>query len=829
MLKRVLEAARRARDSVVLPTDDEVTALRKTMMLQVTFLCAVAGLVATVANTHYLAQVSGYAVVWHVVLSIGSFCYIFFKKSATHTELQFILGGYLSTVILLDLNCMVYYDARAWPLVVLVLDMVLVCRMHDYVTFMHVGIMVIWILITFVEETSRFGLLDVWGGDEMYVARRKDTDCEFPPCKVRVSAGITLVALSLTVFFIDYFITRGFAKKVLSEKTRIAASIEAADSIARALAEFDLETAEEDLRSAEGLPPALERALRVILTNLRAYRPFLPDALFDDLHSQNAHFKDAIVTAQPPGITTGSACLVFTDIVGSTAAWEACPEGMKKGLKVHNQVIRDCSNAHRGYEVKTIGDAFMMAFEKVEDAVNFGLAVQKKLCEVTWPAALLEVPHCSKDEEGLWAGLKVRIGVHRGEVDVELNSITGRVDYFGHTVNKAARLENVCVGGFVCLSQELLSSLNVSHLERHATVSVGLTQLKGVQDQANVLFLVPEHLKNRKRVIGTEVKKQEESKNNQRFSGKALLYAEESVANQSNRGSDPWEMASGVGSSAGGKGGNLARDVVKEKMERLSRATVATLQVDVDYETMDSYDVTTVLNDRLYRICGALDRSEGSIIAVVGGVIITGWNTSRRTSAHFESSLRFVGLLFRSLKHEPILKPLHVGLSTGPAFSGNVGNNRQRFVTVASPCIFLSHQLSQAASALSTFALYTAMSHFLSGIGDDFQRVIRPVDILQHGSPCLVYEVDAENLKRAVLNKNLLSESEETSAACWSQDYWKAFTARDHQLIREMAITEGDPVLSKVAHLLQYDLHLCNSPTPLHAEPADSDVRKEGG
>jgi len=59
---------------------------------------------------------------------------------------------------------------------------------------------------------------------------------------------------------------------------------------------------------------------------------------------------------------TGTVTLVFTDVKSSTALWEMDNKVMKASLKIHNQLMRDLLSKHDGYEVKTEGDAFMIAF-----------------------------------------------------------------------------------------------------------------------------------------------------------------------------------------------------------------------------------------------------------------------------------------------------------------------------------------------------------------------------------------------------------------------------------------------------------------------------------
>ncbi len=66
---------------------------------------------------------------------------------------------------------------------------------------------------------------------------------------------------------------------------------------------------------------------------------------------------------------TGTVTLVFTDIQGSTALWEHFGDDFKALLDLHNALFRAAIAAAGGYEVKTEGDAFMVAFQDAGSAV----------------------------------------------------------------------------------------------------------------------------------------------------------------------------------------------------------------------------------------------------------------------------------------------------------------------------------------------------------------------------------------------------------------------------------------------------------------------------
>ena len=56
--------------------------------------------------------------------------------------------------------------------------------------------------------------------------------------------------------------------------------------------------------------------------------------------------------------------ILFTDIEASTSLWETQPVAMEKAVDEHHKLMRDLIHDHNGYEVKTIGDSFMVVFKR---------------------------------------------------------------------------------------------------------------------------------------------------------------------------------------------------------------------------------------------------------------------------------------------------------------------------------------------------------------------------------------------------------------------------------------------------------------------------------
>src|SRR5215203_5046223 len=137
-------------------------------------------------------------------------------------------------------------------------------------------------------------------------------------------------------------------------------------------------------------------------------------------------------------LPTGPLTFLFTDVEGSTKLWERNPEAMSKALSHHDELIRNAVEANGGFVFKTVGDAFHVAFSAAAEAVEAALDAQKSLLSEEW------------EETG---PLRVRIALHTGTAEERGG------DYFGPTLNRAARLLSAGHGGQVLLSlstQELV-------------------------------------------------------------------------------------------------------------------------------------------------------------------------------------------------------------------------------------------------------------------------------------------------------------------------------------------------------------------------------------
>ncbi len=156
----------------------------------------------------------------------------------------------------------------------------------------------------------------------------------------------------------------------------------------------------------------------------------------------------SVVSAERPSLGSaaapdGTVTILFSDIEGSTVVNERLGDlRWLELLRVHHAVVREQIQAHGGFEVKTHGDGFMVAFSSARRAVECACAIQ----------------HAIDREFGGHpeAPVRVRIGLHTGE------AIKQGSDFYGKNIVVAARIADSARGG------EILTSAVVKQLTESA-------------------------------------------------------------------------------------------------------------------------------------------------------------------------------------------------------------------------------------------------------------------------------------------------------------------------------------------------------------------------
>ncbi|MEN4042869.1 MAG: adenylate/guanylate cyclase domain-containing protein [Anaerolineaceae bacterium] len=132
-------------------------------------------------------------------------------------------------------------------------------------------------------------------------------------------------------------------------------------------------------------------------------------------------------------LPSGTVTFLFTDIERSTRLWERSPDAMRTVIERHDRYLNQAVQHGRGTVVKTTGDGLHAVFETAASGAEAACLAQKLLAEDSWQEIAPEA-------------LRVRMGLYSGEAAVR----TG--DYYGTTVNRAARLMAAGHGGQILLS-----------------------------------------------------------------------------------------------------------------------------------------------------------------------------------------------------------------------------------------------------------------------------------------------------------------------------------------------------------------------------------------
>ena len=125
------------------------------------------------------------------------------------------------------------------------------------------------------------------------------------------------------------------------------------------------------------------------------------------------------------------AAILAADVAGYSRLMGADEVGTLAALKARRREIVDPAiAAHHGRIVKTTGDGMLVEFASAVDAVTCAVAVQEKMAETTCDGPAIQF----------------RVGINVGDIIIDGD------DIFGDGVNVAARVENECEPGAVCIS-----------------------------------------------------------------------------------------------------------------------------------------------------------------------------------------------------------------------------------------------------------------------------------------------------------------------------------------------------------------------------------------
>tara|TARA_R110000868_G_scaffold1211_2_gene9318 strand:- start:39546 stop:41396 length:1851 start_codon:yes stop_codon:yes gene_type:complete len=162
--------------------------------------------------------------------------------------------------------------------------------------------------------------------------------------------------------------------------------------------------------------------------------------------------------------------MLFTDIMNSTEFYQQEGEDMALGRVMnHFKIIQSIVAEERGGIVKTIGDSVMAVFREPVSALK----------------AVERIQQIFSGSSSLGESFRLKAGVHYGDcIAVNLN---GRTDYFGTTVNIAARLVDAAKEKEVIISEDFYNhpdvKLYLNKREKALFIKENQIELKGFEDQ----------------------------------------------------------------------------------------------------------------------------------------------------------------------------------------------------------------------------------------------------------------------------------------------------------------------------------------------------------
>lgn len=179
-----------------------------------------------------------------------------------------------------------------------------------------------------------------------------------------------------------------------------------------------------------------------------------------------------------PGLDLGieTLAVLFTDVVGSTAIYSRTGDAPAFRIVTdHFAAIRDTVGRHEGAIVKTIGDAVMAAFVDPVRCLEAALELDARVQTIA----------------AVGAPLRLRVGFHAGPcIAMRAND---RIDYFGTTVNLAARLQKLALAGEVTLARSVAERPGIAvRLQGMATAIARETlEIKGFPERIEVVRVRP--------------------------------------------------------------------------------------------------------------------------------------------------------------------------------------------------------------------------------------------------------------------------------------------------------------------------------------------------
>lgn len=201
-------------------------------------------------------------------------------------------------------------------------------------------------------------------------------------------------------------------------------------------------------------------------------RPFLTaKRLLTNQTFRDIYRTDTLDVEQRLKIT--SLTFLFTDLKGSTALYERVGDLVAYDLvRQHFRVLYEVVAAQTGAVVKTIGDAVMATFPTPDRALAAALRMREEMTRI----------NAERGNEDLL----LKIGIHEGPcLAVTLNNSQ---DYFGQTVNMAARVQGLASSRAIVVTKSIIEDVNAAKILETSGLQPLMQRaaLRGIADETTV-------------------------------------------------------------------------------------------------------------------------------------------------------------------------------------------------------------------------------------------------------------------------------------------------------------------------------------------------------
>jgi len=229
--------------------------------------------------------------------------------------------------------------------------------------------------------------------------------------------------------------------------------------------------------------PVVEKIHDEMLELLKAGKFKMPPQWLsglDTMTSPTFHEQfGADVLSSEESLSIQRLAFLFTDIKGSTQMYSDLGDATSYQIvRDHFKILFKVVEDQGGVIVKTIGDAIMAVFPKTEQALEAAIAAYDAFRERSWEQV---------------GQIQIKMGIHAGPaIAVTMNE---RLDYFGNTVNLAARIQGIAEDHSVCISAAAVedpgarSRLVGWHKDHPQSIRHFKTKLKGIDNPIEVYSL----------------------------------------------------------------------------------------------------------------------------------------------------------------------------------------------------------------------------------------------------------------------------------------------------------------------------------------------------